>query len=291
MTELIGIDIGGSKTHGVLFKDGQPVREATAGSANVQNVSVAEAAAALKELFSQLKPTGVTPVIAGAGGIDTPSDEQALRNLLRFYAPEARIDVIHDSRLILAAAGVQEGVAVIAGTGSVAWGRSSDGMEARRGGWGYLLGDEGSGYWVGRAAVRHALRLLDEHRNPDRLTASLLRSTRLDNPAALIAMFHSPDHGRNFWAKQSRCVTELAATGEAASIELLSQSGRDLAWLAKETAGQLGIKGPIILGGGLGINCPTLQRAFSHTLTSEGLGPVEVLGCPPAYGALYLAVD
>lgn len=289
MTELVGIDIGGSKTHGVLFKDGKPVREATAGSANVQNVSVAQAGKALEDLFRQLDPSEGTHVVAGAGGIDTPSDAEALRDLLRCHAPRARIDVIHDSRLILAAAEVEEGIAVIAGTGSVAWGRNWAGVEARRGGWGYLLGDEGSGYWVGRSAVRHALRLLDERRSPDRLTAALLRSTGLDDPAELIALFHSPDHGRDFWAKQSRCVTDLAAIGDAPSIELLGLAGRDLAGLAKEAARQLGIHGPIVLGGGLGINCPTLQLAFAENLAREGFGPVDVLGCPPAYGARLLA--
>ena len=65
--------------------------------------------------------------------------------------------IVHDTQLILAAADVQDGIALISGTGSVAWGRTPDGRTARAGGWGYLLGDEGSGYWVGRQAVRHAL--------------------------------------------------------------------------------------------------------------------------------------
>ena len=60
---------------------------------------------------------------------------------------------------ILAAAGLDEGIALIAGTGSVAWGRDRTGRSARAGGWGYLLGDEGSGYAVVRETVRHALRL------------------------------------------------------------------------------------------------------------------------------------
>ena len=92
----------------------------------------------------------VAAVCAGAAGVDTPDGAARLRDLLAQRLPAAAIRVVHDSELILAAAGLDAGIAVIAGTGSVAWGRRDDGTAARAGGWGYLLGDEGSGYWVAR---------------------------------------------------------------------------------------------------------------------------------------------
>lgn len=289
MTTLIGLDIGGSKTHGVLFRDGQPLREATAGSANVQNVTPTQASQAIKTLVNNLRPESGTTVVAGAGGIDTDADAAALSRLLGHHLPGARISVVHDSRLILAAAGFVTGVAVIAGTGSAAWGRNQAGAEARFGGWGYLLGDEGSGYWLGREAVRHSLQLMNEKRATDQLSAALLRSTGFDDPAGLIAMFHSPDFGRHFWAKQARSVVDSAATGDPVSIAMLTRAGEDLARLAGLTARQLGVQGPIVLGGGLGMNVPALQGAFETSLSIENLGPVHVLDRPPVYGALGLA--
>lgn len=93
------------------------------------------------------------------GRVDTPGQEERLHRLIQAQAPGAAVRIVHDTALILAAADVDHGVALISGTGSVAWGRAADGRTARAGGWGYLLGDEGSGHAVGRQAVRYALGL------------------------------------------------------------------------------------------------------------------------------------
>jgi glucosamine kinase len=75
--------------------------------------------------------------------------------------PAARVVVLHDARLVLAAAGQDEGVALIAGSGSVAYARDGRGREARAGGWGWLLGDVGSGAWMTREAAREVMRRAD----------------------------------------------------------------------------------------------------------------------------------
>src|SRR6478609_52237 len=191
---VIGLDIGGTKTRGVRFEDGRPVADESVGSANVQNVTPEEAARNLAELFGRIGGGAVAQVYAGAGGIDTDDDAAALAALIAPHVPGARVTVVHDSRLLLAAGGASTGVAVIAGTGSAAWGRNGRG-EARAGGWGYLLGDEGSGYWLGREAVRHSLRRMNQGQDPDELTRALLDSCNTDDPNKLIALFHSPDTG------------------------------------------------------------------------------------------------
>ena len=192
---VIGLDIGGTKTRGVRFEHGEPVADESVGSSNVQNVSREEAAAHLAELFAKIGQGPVSYVYAGAGGIDTDEDAAALAALIEPHVPGARITVVHDSRLLLAAGGASSGVAVIAGTGSAAWGANGHGEEARAGGWGYLLGDEGSGYWLGREAVRHSLRRMNQGLEPDELTRALLESCGIDDPNKLIALFHSSCHG------------------------------------------------------------------------------------------------
>ena len=121
---VIGLDIGGTKTRGVRFEDGAPVADESVGSANVQNVSPEEAAVNLAELFARIGGGDVAQVYAGAGGIDTDDDAAALAALIAPHVPGARITVVHDSRLLLAAGGASTGVAVIAGTGSAAWGKN-----------------------------------------------------------------------------------------------------------------------------------------------------------------------
>ncbi|MFE4197410.1 N-acetylglucosamine kinase [Paenarthrobacter sp. NPDC056912] len=288
---VIGLDIGGTKTRGVRFEDGMPVRDANAGSSNVQNVSREQAAANLAELFGTIGGGTIDEVYAGAGGIDTDQDAQALADLIAPHAPGARITVVHDSRLLLAAGGASTGVAVIAGTGSAAWGRNDAGEEARAGGWGYLLGDEGSGYWLGREAVRHSLRLMNKGLQPDRLSRALLDSCGVDEPGKLIALFHSPDTGRRYWAQQARIVVEAADAGDETSVALVNQAGRDLADLAEQAVRQLGLDGPVILGSGLGMNVPRLQAAFTSRLAEGGIVDVRILHQDPVFGVPRLVAE
>lgn len=288
---VIGLDIGGTKTRGVRFESGVPVADESVGSANVQNVTPEEAARNLAELFSRIGGGTIARVYAGAGGIDTDEDAAALAALIAPHAPGARVTVVHDSRLLLAAGGAATGVAVIAGTGSAAWGRNAEGAEARAGGWGYLLGDEGSGYWLGREAVRHSLRRMNQGLEPDELTRALLASCGTDHPNKLIALFHSPATGRRFWAQQARVVVEAADAGHPASQALIGQAGRDLADLAAQTLRQLGIAGPVILGSGLGMNVERLQDAFRTALAAEGITDVRVLQQEPVFGVLQLVAE
>ncbi|GGV21359.1 N-acetylglucosamine kinase [Paenarthrobacter nicotinovorans] len=288
---VIGLDIGGTKTRGVRFQDDEPVRDETSGSANVQNVSREQAAANLAELFGKIGGGRIDQVYAGAGGIDTQEDAQALADLIAPHAPGARITVVHDSRLLLAAGGAGTGVAVIAGTGSAAWGKNDAGEEARAGGWGYLLGDEGSGYWLGREAVRHSLRRMNQGLEPDRLSRALLDSCGVDEPGKLIALFHSPDTGRRYWAQQARVVVEAADAGDEASQAMVVQAGRDLADLAGQVTRQLGLNGPVILGSGLGMNVPRLQEAFTAALAEQGITDVRILRQDPVFGVPRLIAE
>ena len=130
--------------------------------------------------------------------------------------------MVHDSQLILAAAGVVDGIAVISGTGSVAWGRR-DGQHARAGGWGYLLGDEGSGYWVAREAVRRTLARIDRGEPADRLGQQLAADCGLQATEQLLDHFYAqPD--RRYWAGRARVVFELANAGDPVSTQIVESS-------------------------------------------------------------------
>lgn len=286
---MIGLDIGGTKTRGIKVVDGEVVADVEVGSANVQNVTRETAAANLAELFGQLDAAGVTRVFAGAGGIDTEADAQALADLIRPHAPRARVNVVHDSRLLLAAGGARTGVAVIAGTGSAAWGVNADGEEARAGGWGYLLGDEGSGYWLGREAVRYSLHRMNLGLEPDSLTEALLAGTGLAEPGALIAHFHDPGTGRRYWAQQSRIVTEAADAGHVGARFMVDQAAHDLARMAAQVARQLGLEGPVILGSGLGMHVRRIQDGFRAGLAEQGIADVQILDRDPIFGTIELA--
>lgn len=285
---IIGLDIGGTKTHGIKIVGGAVVEDRLVGSSNTQNVSIDTAALNLSLLLEGLGAVNAARIYVGAGGVDTDSDMAELRRLISPLAPGAGITIVHDTRLILAAAGADTGIAVIAGTGSAAWGVTADGREARAGGWGYLLGDEGSGYWLGREAVRHSLHRTNLGMSDDELTTELLDSCGLNSSEQLIRHFHG-NKDRTYWANKSRLVFDCARRGNAASRKLVDQAGRSLAEQALQVAARLRMPGPVVLGGGLGLNQPALQDSFTNYLTINGVTDVRVLSTEPVFGVMHLA--
>ncbi len=280
---FVGLDIGGSKTRGIVWTDGAVTSDHSVGSTNVQNVSPVTARENMAELFSYLDVEGATEALAGAGGVDTDEDAGALRSLIAPFVPGAHVAVVHDTRLLLAASGETEGVAVISGTGSAAWGANAAQEQARAGGWGYLLGDEGSGYWLGREAVRHSLRRMDSGESVDELTVSLLEYCGLSEPDELIRHFHQGT-SRRYWAAASPVIFAAAARGHREAGAMVEQAATDLAAMAAKVAQQLGIAGPIVLGSGLGSNVPALQEEFKAQLAAQGLHNVQILRQDPIFG-------
>ncbi|MFJ6027259.1 N-acetylglucosamine kinase [Pseudarthrobacter sp. NPDC092424] len=285
---VIGLDIGGSKTHGIRIVGGSVMADRIAGSANVQNVSRETASRHLGVLLGSLGATDAGRVYVGAGGVDTEEDKDELRRLIAPHAPHAAVTIVHDTRLILAAAQVRTGIAVIAGTGSAVWGVDEQGTEVRAGGWGYLLGDEGSGYWLGREAVRHSLRRYDLRLPVDELTGVLLADCGLSSPESLIRHFHG-DTDRTYWARKARLVFECADRGHAASERMVERAAKSLAEQVLQVALRLMNPGPVVLGGGVGLNQPALGKAFKDHLAAHGITDVRTLAGDPVFGVSYLS--
>ncbi|WP_104140197.1 N-acetylglucosamine kinase [Arthrobacter sp. ZGTC131] len=322
---VLGLDIGGSKTHAILADDGgtgfgvngpggagldgggsgldgHAASECTAGSANIASVGPEAAASALEEIAVRLGAGnpgshGIGTVVAGAAGADTRDGRDRLAALLSRQFPGARIRVVHDTRIILAAGGLAAGTVLISGTGSAAWARTADGSEARAGGWGYLLGDEGSGYAVARSAVRNALSEHDGGLPAGPLTARLLDRTGAAGPAELLDLFYRKPE-RRYWAGLAGTVLELAARADRVSAAIVDDAARHLAVLAVAVNERLGsIPGaghaaqPVLLAGGMLVNQPALAGRVAELLEAGGLADVRVLDRAPAWGAVKLALD
>lgn len=294
----IGIDIGGSKTHAVSYQStaasGNTLVEAYAGSANVASVGEAEAATQIAAVLAGLAAQGHdgTPdvVCAGAAGVDSPEGEQRLRSVLAPQIGSARLEVVHDAHLILAAAGVTDGIAVISGTGSVAWGHLPDGRTARAGGWGYLLGDEGSGYGIARDGVRHALAQADRGEQPDPLATTMLEACGVPTPHALLDHFYAQTE-RRYWARKSEVVFALADTGDATALDIVSSAAASLAGLVQQVHRALGRPAdlPVVLGGGVFANQACFPDVLRLHLGDGDPTEIHTITQDPAHGALALA--
>ncbi|GAB19777.1 hypothetical protein GOEFS_095_00120 [Gordonia effusa NBRC 100432] len=286
--EVLALDIGGSKTHAVRAIGGVVAAESIVGSANVASVGAVEAGRQLDVVIDRLGgPAGIGAVCAGAAGVDTPESAKVLRDLIIDRLPNARVRVVHDSQLILAAAGVIDGIALISGTGSVAWGRMGA-ASARAGGWGYLLGDEGSGYWVAREAIRRLLARMDDHHPGQPLGQELAADCGLSDAAELLNHFYAQTD-RRYWAGRARVVFELANAGDPLSTGIVDAASTALAELVLQVGARLQMSGPVVMAGGLVVNQPALQRGVRRILAGRGVTDVRVLSVDPVRGAVELA--
>lgn len=295
----IGLDIGGSKTHAVSYLSTASHRtqvvEAYAASANVNSVGETEADAQIAAVLAGLAVQGHdgTPdmVCAGAAGVDSVAGEERLRTLLARRIPGSKLKVVHDAHLILAAAGVNEGIAVISGTGSVAWGRTTDDTTARAGGWGYLLGDEGSGYGITRAAVRHVLRRADDRLPADALSTTLLNRCGVASADALLDDFYARPK-RDYWARKAETVFALADAGDEASVQIILDAALSLADAVRQVHRALGRTAdlPVVLGGGVLVHQPVLGEVLRHHLHEDDPHTLITIDRDPANGALDMAI-
>ena len=291
MARVLGVDIGGTGSRARLSVDGRTVAEATASSANPATVGLREAERVLNELLRAL-PLGegaaLDTACAGAAGVVGGSPEAA-RLFAERLAPlvgSGRVAVVPDVVLVLPAAGLERGVALICGTGSAAF--ACDGaVSARAGGWGYLLGDEASGYWLVRQALRSLLGRADRAQPLGPLGAALLEAAGATTVVGLRHKFYQdPWPGR--WAALAPVVLSSEDPAAGAILEEAARSLDELVGAALERLGHpAGL--PVVLAGGLTSNARFCDVVTGHLRRSRPASAVSVLREPPVAGAVHLA--
>jgi glucosamine kinase len=223
---------------------------------------------------------------AGAAGAEVAAGRALLDALLRRLLPDSRVCVVHDARLVLAAAGLDSGIALIAGTGSVAYGRTREGREAQRGGWGWMIGDEGSGVWIAREAARLLMARNETGDNLGPLGEAFLHAYGDGDARRMVLELHAMREPRQ-WAALAPLVF-TAAESDPASEAIISAAGAQLARQALDVREALDLDGPVVLAGGLLLNQPRLEAAVRQRI--PGL-PVIRLEEAPVEGAVRLAED
>lgn len=236
-------------------------------------------------LLAQLGDVHPNACCAGAAGAEVPAGRARLSRLLELKFPDCRVTVVHDARLVLAAAGQECGIALIAGTGSVAYGRTADGREAQRGGWGWMLGDEGGGAWVTREAAREVMRRADAGRPAGPLGDALLAACGAADSRELTASLHAMREPKQ-WASAASVVFDTAAADPGA-MEIVLRAASSLADLVRGVEVSLRVDGPVVLAGGLVLNQPRLETEVRERLSSRCIR----LDQPPVEGAVRLAAE
>jgi N-acetylglucosamine kinase-like BadF-type ATPase len=293
---LLGIDGGGSKTRALVAdRELRLLGVGAAGSSNMQVVGLAAAtaaiAAAAAEALAAAGRAGAHPAAAclALAGAGRPAERAQLLAWAEAHWRGRPVAVVTDVEPVLAAGTPAGwGVALIAGTGSVCLGRAPDGRLVKVGGWGYLLGDEGSGYDLALRALRLATRTADGRADAHALLAATLAHLGLDAPDALVRRIYGGNTAPAAIAALARPAVALAEAGDPHAQALLAEGARQLALMAATAARRLGLEAaPLALAGGLLGASPALRELVAGQLGAAWT-PVTYVE-EPASGTLLLA--
>jgi len=245
-------------------------------------------AALVRETIQPHRPIGRLSICAGVAGAGRADEQEALANgLRRRLADDAEtlhVEVVHDACIALDAAfGSESGLVIIAGTGSVVFARAHNGTTCRVGGWGYLLGDAGSGYAVGRAGLRAVAAAFDGGEDTS-IRTRVDEQYDIGGREALIREVYQDDL---VVQNVAPLVIEAAADGDPVATDILRSQVADLVrqveWLLDGTDG---IAPRIALLGGMFRNkvyAQALRRALRDRVPNWS---VEILRHEPVVGAL-----
>ena len=299
MPYYLGIDGGGTKTTCAVGDEIRLLAKATAGPSNIVRVGEAQARQSLIQAVRQacaacgIAPKQVIRTCVGGSGAARPELAAIIRSILAEILPSP-IDVIGDMETSLEAAfGDGPGVIVIAGTGSIAYGRDKAGNTLRAGGWGFEIGDEGSAHWIGRCAVSALLRASDLEGDAmlsAPMANALFKTWGVNSLLDLARTANSipaPDFASLFPA--------IAASDDHLARQVLARAGRELAEFAALVIRRLFAQDtmpsvPVAMIGGVFRHSIFVREAFYNELRNlASLARVLPEVVDPVEGALRMA--
>lgn len=298
---ILGIDGGGTATLCVAASlRGEIVGLGVGGPSNHQTVPLEQATKAILDSIDDslrgYDRSQVVSVCGGMAGVDWPGSEETVVELFEGLFPQALVAAVPD--IVTGLYSVVEelpGIIVISGTGSMGYGQDSEGSEYRSGGWGYLLGDEGSGYDIGRKGLMAATQAFDGRGPTTLLVDYACDCYGIKNVRGLLDIVYS----QGTWSPSrtgefSPYVVKAAYASDAVSKGILREAGKDLAKTALSILRQMGALDKAItigqVGGVFAHAGPLLHDAFRAELLSEATRAQIVLGEDhPVLGALVTA--
>ena len=290
VVRLVGIDIGGTRSRARLWAGGRIAAESEGPSASMPAAGADAAKAALETLLAGLDLDPAHPadaICAGSAGLSVPGAQEFLREQLAPLTRSGLVAIVSDAMLVLPAAGLDAGIALICGTGSVAVGTFRE-RAVQAGGWGYLLGDEGGGYWIVREALRTLLRRREQGRPAGELGREMFSATSSGDVATLQRRYYAQPHVPGDWARFARLVLESA---DPAAADIAGRAADAAAALAAEAARVLDPPGrfPVVLAGGLMASASFRHAVADRVTRTLSRADVRVLEDAPVAGAIRLA--
>ena len=299
MEYIIGIDGGGTNTIGLLAtKTGEYIADCHSGPSNYHVVGTKQTHDVLNEVVTNLSShiDGISldsiHFCVGMAGLGRNEDKKVIGLICDEIGIGKNRILTHDAHIALVGGtGKHEGVIIISGTGSIVYGVDKNGAEARAGGWGYILGDEGSGYDIAIKGLQAVVRAADARDKPTQLTDMILKRLELNEPHDLIRWTHSAD--RDKIAQLSQVVIEAADTGDSKADVIIDNAIYELTHTFVTVVKQLRFSHPleVVLNGGNLIHENVLSDRLKKWIQANIPGSSVVTPKhEPAYGAVLLAM-
>lgn len=291
MRVVVGADVGGTKLAvRVAALDGAAVRADAVYPADGWEASPVDAAARwLLDRLARAVPEGdeIAAVGIGAQGCDTQAHCAHLAAAVEALGVPAA--VVNDAALLVPAAGLDTGIGVIAGTGSIGVGTDAAGEVLFAGGWGWVLGDEGSAPAIVREAARAALGAYDAGLDDDGLLAALLAHFGDPDPQSLARTVNDlPTTGN--WGPAAPAVFRAADDGSVLAARVVDEAARHLELLVSRLVARGAVGVTVVAAGSVVVNQPLLAgRLRSRLAQSHPALTLRLLEVPPVAGAVALA--
>ncbi len=302
----LGVDGGGTNCRASVANDaGRTLGEGQAEAANFLRVGLEKAVGHVKKAVHQAceqagtEPSQITAACIGLAGVSHPDHNRQMLKALKEALPIKNILLETDARVALAGAtGNQPGVVIIAGTGSIACGINANGRFARSGGWGPIMGDEGSGGYIGRRALEAVMMAYDYRGEPTGMTEPVLKHFGVASPPELATVIYdssSKEKGevQGKIAQLSRIAVGAAQEGDKVAQAILRAAADELAKTAIAVIEQLGMEretfrvayvGGVFEAGDL-VLAPLRDAIYSVAPQAEVAPPLD----PPVIGAVRMA--
>jgi len=285
---VLGIDGGGTKTVAWLALCGNDSRECKdvvlgRGSSGPSNQRAVGPEMALHNLDTAIESAfadagllraTVAAACLGLAGADRDSDRRVIEDWASFSRLAKTVLVVNDAvPLLHVDQGDGRGVALIAGTGSLAWGCNAKGQTARSGGWGYLFSDEGSAFSIGRAVLNAVSRAVDGRGEQTRLVADVIEYLKLSAPQEIVTAVYSQEVPRAVVANMAALGFAAAARQDNVALEILKQAAAELAAMAVVTARRLEMQSMLCLAftGSVLIQNPEFRQQVLAEIEAAGI--------------------
>ena len=240
MTTFLGIDGGGTRTRALLVDaTGRVLSETQDGPSNLNHASETTVCTSLQSVIRTCTEKTNTPPVAiclGLAGATSPEVANMVTSFVRELVP-SRIEVISDAEVALAGAFADgPGILLIAGTGSVCLGQTTDHTFVRSGGWGQLVDDAGSASWIGRQALSESLRQADGRASPTELRDNIFAALGVSNRGQIIERLYRPSMNPTQLGQLAPSVCEMAEAGDRSARKICVAAVNELDQLVRAVA-------------------------------------------------------